>query len=94
MNYRLGAEFRMDNIRFRGGYGLQADPTNNENDRKNVTLGLGYKTSDFFIDMAVVNTKFQSLYNPYTFESLGLADPLVTSDHNNTRVSVTAGFNF
>lgn len=97
INYRIGAEFRMDNILFRGGYGLNADPTPAQNDRKHITLGMGYKTADFFVDVAAVNTWFKSQYSPYQFQFFDprdYGDPTVNSDINNTMITVTAGFNF
>jgi hypothetical protein len=98
LNYRLGAEFRMDNLRFRGGYALEQDPTPLDNDRTHITFGIGYKTRDFFIDLAAINTRFSSLYAPYQFQVLepvsDYQDPIVESDIRNTLVTLTAGFNF
>jgi hypothetical protein len=91
VNYRLGAEFRMENIRFRGGYAFYPDPVGLDNDRDYVTFGIGYKTADYFVDLAVVNSQFQQLYSPYQF---GNADLNVRSDVRTTQISITTGFNF
>ena len=91
LNYRFGAEYRIDNIRLRGGYALYPDPTNLGFDRKHFTFGLGYKTADYFIDLAVVNTKFRTAYTPYNLIDEEL---IVNSVIESTRVSITAGFNF
>lgn len=94
VNYRLGAEFRMDNIRFRGGLGMNQDPSGNGNDQAITTFGIGYKSSDYFVDLAIVNTKFDQQYNPYTFGVYSLSDPIVNSTIRNTTVTVSAGFSF
>ena len=91
VNYRIGAEFRMDDIRLRGGLALYPDPTGQGNKRDFVTFGVGYRSSDYFIDLALVNSKFQQAYQPY---SLGDADLVVSSDIRTTRIAITAGFNF
>lgn len=91
MNYRLGAEFRMDNIRFRGGYAFYPDPVDLGNDRDYVTFGIGYKTADYFVDLAVINSSYQQLYRPYELTG---ADMDVSSDVRNTQIGITAGFNF
>jgi hypothetical protein len=91
MNYRLGAEIRMDDLRFRGGYALYPDPTGNDQNRDFITLGVGYRTQDFFLDLAVINSNSTVLYSPY---SIGANSPMVNSEIRSTRVAVTAGFNF
>jgi len=91
LNYRVGAELRMDDIRFRGGLALYPDPTNLGNDRDYLTFGVGYRSSDYFIDVALVNSNYQQAYAPYSF---GTNDLTVTSDVRSTRIAFTAGFNF
>jgi hypothetical protein len=91
LNYRLGAEFRIDDIRLRGGYAFYPDPVDLGNDRDYVTFGIGYKTADYFLDLAVVNTNYQQTYAPY---AIGGADMNVRSDVRTTQIAITAGFNF
>ena len=91
VNYRMGAEFRMDNIRFRGGYAFYPDPVDLGNDRDYVTFGVGYKTSDYYLDLAVINSNSQQLYSPYSWSG---ADMNVRSDVRMTQIGITAGFNF
>lgn len=94
MNYRLGAEFRMDNIQFRGGYAYYPDPLDNDNDRTFITFGVGYKTADYFVDLAVVNLQTTQAYSPYGFQNLPFESPVVNSEISNTLITVTTGFNF
>jgi hypothetical protein len=93
MNIRLGGEFRIDSFRLRGGYALFPSPYKNSSieDRSNVTFGFGYRNADYYLDFAVVNSKTNISYAPY---SIADNQPLATSEIRNTSVAVTLGFNF
>ncbi len=95
INYRLGAEARLDAFRIRGGYSYMSDPFSNsefDNGRRNLTAGVGYRQNDFFIEGAWVNTKYDSHYSPYTI--VGSPQPVADIENRNTSVVVTVGFNF
>lgn len=94
VNYRLGAEFRFDEMRVRGGYGYQADPFQNADlDRsiQNLSIGAGYRTSSFFIDLAIVNSQSENLFSPYFTEE---NTPVAAVDQSSTSALVTFGFTF
>ncbi|WP_421764215.1 OmpP1/FadL family transporter [Ekhidna sp.] len=93
MNIRVGGEYRFDNFRLRAGYAILPDPVkgSNLNERTNVSLGFGYRTSDYFLDFAMVSSSRQHQAVPYFITS---DQPVATSDINNTTVSVTFGLNF
>ncbi|MFK7952354.1 MAG: OmpP1/FadL family transporter [Ekhidna sp.] len=93
MNIRLGGEFRIDNFRLRGGYALFPSPYKNSNleDRENITFGIGYRNSDYYLDLAVVNGIRNTTYAPYTIAE---NQPIATSEIKNTSVALTLGFNF
>lgn len=98
-NYRVGGEYRLDAIRLRAGVGLNQDPTANDNDQTYTTFGIGYKSADYFFDLAIVNTRYTTSYSPYQISDefltiLGQENPLVTSEVNNTTVTISAGFSF
>lgn len=94
-NYRGGAEFRLDNFRFRAGYAYFGDPYTGDNgiDRssRNITGGAGFRTQDFFIDLAIINSKSQELYSPYYISE---NQPTAEFDKSTVTVSATVGFNF
>lgn len=94
VNYRLGAEMRFDEIRVRGGYGYQADPFKDSDfDRsiQNISFGVGYRTSGYFVDLAIVNSRSEALFSPYfTAENT----PVATVDQSTTSALVTFGFTF
>lgn len=103
INYRLGGELRMANFRLRGGYSYQGDPYVSsaiDNSIQKITGGLGYRNSDFFVDLAAVHTKYQTASSPYTYtiyyddNTSEDASPEALIANTNLNVSVTVGFNF
>ncbi len=93
VNYRMGGEYRMDNLRFRAGVGLNQDATGLGNDRTHTTFGIGYISSDFFLDLAIVNTKAKLVKSIYPIDPNSIY-PQSTSQIKNTTVTISAGFNF
>lgn len=96
-NYRVGGEYRFKNYRARAGYSFMPDPfksVQNGVNRKISILsgGFGYKTSSFFIDLAVIYTTGNSSYRPYRINSPD--SPLVTTLNKTTTAMITLGFPF
>ncbi len=94
VNFRMGGELRFEEIRVRGGYSRQADPyKNSEYDRtiSSTSFGLGYRTRDYFVDLALINRKGNNFYNPYTLAS---DSPVVELENETTTLAVTVGFTF
>ncbi|WP_192822967.1 OmpP1/FadL family transporter [Rufibacter sp. LB8] len=105
VNYRLGAEARLDVFRLRAGYALYGDPFKNssvDQAKTYLTGGFGIRQTNYFIDAALVYSKFNSVYSPYVnsdfavqgSEYEGLTTPEVNSKHENTNFVVTFGWNF
>ncbi|AMM50587.1 hypothetical protein TH61_04505 [Rufibacter sp. DG15C] len=105
LNYRIGAEGRFDVFRVRAGYGLYGDPFDDEDVDQSKTFltgGVGIKQNNYFLDAALVYSKYKSLYSPFTnaeindanSEYYNLTTPLVTTDNKNTSFVVTFGWNF
>jgi len=93
LNYNLGAEIRLDELRLRAGYGLQADPYVSgidDVDRSitRISAGAGLHKDSFFVDLAIVNSTFNSTINPYP------GAPFAQVENNNTEAVVTLGFKF
>ncbi len=93
VNVRLGGEFRFDSFRVRAGYAFFPSPYRDSDleDRTNLTFGFGYRTPDYFLDFAVVNSERNVSYVPY---DIAVDSPNVTSQINNTSVAITFGLNF
>jgi hypothetical protein len=97
MNYRIGAEYRLKTLRFRGGFNLTPDPYKSiqngvDNSLQSVSFGVGYKTAKFYIDGAAVLSQSNFSYRPYLVSSN--LTPLVTAKQTNTLLMVTLGFPF
>lgn len=95
MNYRVGGEIRADIFRFRAGYNYLGDPFNNGSIDRSIQRysgGIGIRMRDYFIDLAVINTKSNGIYSPYTLD-IG-NHPVANISNNSTNVAVTVGFNF
>ncbi len=105
LNYRLGAEARFDVFRVRAGYALYGDPFKNSdvNQAKTfVTGGVGIRQNNFFVDAALVYSKYNSVYTPYVntefddenSEFYNVTTPTVVNKHKNTNFVATVGWNF
>ncbi len=72
-NFRIGTEWRASNFSFRGGYALYDSPYANDlNDGKRMTYsgGIGYKTHDYSIDFAYVQSVMNEDYYLYSTENI------------------------
>lgn len=97
INYRIGAEFRYEALRFRAGYQVQSNPYNTstiDTDRSIQTLsgGLGLRLTKFFIDFALMRSAGTSEYSPYVFQNN--TGPRVDLNNTLTTGMVTVGFTF
>ncbi len=72
-NFRVGTEWRVSRISFRGGYALYASPyKNNLNDgsRQSYSGGLGYRGDNFALDVAYVYSKSSEDYYLYIYDDM------------------------
>ena len=91
LNFRVGAEFRLDIFRLRGGYSYFGDPADNNIDESmsRVSAGAGVRTKDYFIDLGVVtNLGFENTVSPYP----GAGTAVV--NNKNTAATFSVGFFF
>jgi len=95
VNVKLGAEGRWDIFRVRAGAAIFGDPYQNSNynrQRTYFTGGVGIKQQSYFIDLALVNSRYNSVYSPYTIEDQ--SQPIVTTKNRDNNVMLTFGLNF
>lgn len=89
--YKIGAEYKVKQFSFRGGYRLEESPYANGNtigDLTGYSLGLGYNFGNTNLDLAYSNFKQdrnEQLYN------VGLTNA-ATIENNNSNFSLTLGF--
>ena len=99
VNYRVGAEFRVNAFRIRGGYAHFGDPyADSDFDRstQQISGGLGFKMNNFSADFALVNQKYNGLYTSYQVldgqdNNIG---PVTELQNNIINGVLTLGFSF
>lgn len=71
-NLRIGTEWRLSNLNFRGGYALYGSPYADKiNDGKmgSISLGIGYTENNFGLDLAWINGVMNQDYYLYSSEN-------------------------
>ncbi|MFN6945752.1 MAG: OmpP1/FadL family transporter [Cytophagaceae bacterium] len=97
INVNLGAEQRFDIYRLRVGFATLGNPyrpdaSDIRHTVYNFTLGAGIRMPDYYVDFALINTRFNSSYAPYS-----LADgtqPVATIRNSNTNAMISFGLFF
>ncbi len=97
VNFRTGAELRIDHIRLRGGMAYFSDPIATQIDDINrsrvfFTGGLGYRNAKRYIDFALIFRDFQQIYQPYSLSD-GTA-PVANIKNTQAQTSLSVGFYF
>lgn len=90
-NFRLGAEFRYEIFRVRGGFAYMEDPVDNDldQDEQQFSFGLGIRKKNYYADAAFVRSDgFASRISPYP------GAPQANVEQSATRVTFTVGFTF
>ncbi len=96
INYRLGAEARLDIFRLRAGYAYYDDPTDDgvDNSMTQISAGIGVRTGSFFIDFAAVTGLNSEIsVAPYPNPVPG-ADNTANITTETNRLSLTIGMVF
>ena len=95
-NIRVGGEFRLDPLSFRGGYALYGSPfkggDNKNASRTSYTAGIGFRENDYFIDFAYVFTHYTDY--TYLYDPTGLDLNSVKNDYTNSSFMMTFGVKF
>lgn len=94
-NYRIGAEFRYDIFRLRGGYNIQTRSFENkdlDNEITTITGGVGVRLKKFYADFALINRSFDNFYSPYTLNDG--SEPVVKMKNKTLTSMLTFGFTF
>ncbi len=101
LNYRLGAEWRLNTIRVRGGYEMRGNPYNSDEldlASNSISGGVGFRSAKFFSDLGVIYTTSENKYAPYILENPNneayLQTPIVDVTRNNMNVVLSLGIFF
>ena len=96
INYRVGAEYKIDKFSLRGGYGLNGSPykgdTDNRFDVKYYSGGIGYRVDAYYVDLAYQRTETTNTFSPYELNNF--SEPVATSKFNKNNVFLTVGVRF
>lgn len=84
LNYKVGGEYRIQNIHLRAGLSYYADPYKQTFDKLDRTrtiysAGVGYRTDKFYVDVAGLYGKSNSAYAPYVLNN--------TDDYASAKIS-------
>ena len=95
VNFRVGAEARLDIFRLRAGYAYYASPYKNNDINRNqqyFSAGAGVRTKSFFLDVAGMYLTGKDQYQPYSLAYV--APPTVNITTNRFTASLTGGLLF
>ena len=98
LNLRMGGEIVMDKLRLRGGYAIYNTPfkegvTLQKSIMTNLSVGAGFHSKGFFLDVAFVQSNRSEEYIPFSLEERTNIVS-VTNQMNNTQIVATIGFKF
>jgi len=92
-NFRIGGEYRLGGLYFRGGYGMygkafsDGEP-NSDTFQRNISGGVGFRQSSFYIDFG-----YSNLFSSETYFMYWDADP-VTIEKGRNNYMITVGFRY
>ncbi len=92
-NIKIGGELNLNPFRLRGGYALYGSPYKkgfNDFERSSITMGLGFRDQNYFMDFAWIITSYNQDYYLYSPEIVNAAK---IENMVNTMV-MTVGFRF
>lgn len=93
-NLRLGFEARLDEFFGRAGYGYYGNPYENGSfSRSDLSIGIGYRSGDFFTDLAFVHSMMTNTEQPYVLPA-PIAVPTAKLDNKLNTIAWTIGWKF
>jgi len=96
VNYRVGAEYKVQNLMLRAGYGIQGSPYKNQTsvDLKTNTYsgGLGYRINNYYFDLTYQNVSNNVDQRPYTLNDG--TGPVAALKNTRNNVFLTVGTRF
>lgn len=96
LNYRIGGEYKINNLLLRAGYGLNGSPFKDDDDRifdtQYYSAGLGYRVNEYYIDIAYQQVQSQDRLSSYTLNNG--SEPIATLKNTNNNVFLTFGVRF
>lgn len=95
INLKFGGEIALDNFRFRGGVSyLPSAYTGDVTETLGLHFGVGYRFSNFYMDMGYRNTSNNQRYAPYYIDLPEVPQPLVDKNYQSNLLMITVGSRF
>ncbi len=96
VNYRIGAEYKIDLINLRAGYGLNGSPYKSDKDGtyniNTYSAGIGYRVNNYYLDLAYQRIEGTNNLSPYTL--INLSEPVANVKSTRDNVFLTVGVRF
>jgi long-subunit fatty acid transport protein len=96
-NVRIGGEFKINQMAFRGGFNYMGSPYNNaqsKGDRYILSLGTGYRTDTWYMDLTYAHSAQDVYENPYTLSRIGASPAPALLSFRAHQVVLTLGSRF
>ncbi len=96
-NVRIGGEFKVNQMAFRGGFNYMGSPYNNaqsKGDRYIISLGTGYRTDTWYMDMTYAHSVQDVYETPYVLSRLGGSPAPALLNFRAHQVVLTLGTRF
>lgn len=98
-NFRLGTEWVLNNISFRGGYAFYGSPFQKgvsdgkyDLSKRNYSAGIGVRDKSFFVDFGYVYTQTNYPYYPYVLSDG--SSPVSKNEMHSHNLTITLGVKF
>ena len=96
INYRLGAEYKIEKLMLRAGYGVQGNPykalDNNKFKISTYSAGIGYRINNIYVDMTYQQMVYNSDIKPYTLNPGN--SPIASIKNTRNNIFLTIGRRF
>lgn len=96
INYRVGAEYKIEKVSLRAGYGLNGSPYKTDDNKffetKVYSGGLGYRVNNYFLDLTYQKIQGNNTFSPYTLNTGN--EPVATVKNEKNNVFLTFGLRF
>lgn len=96
VNYRVGAEYKINTISLRAGYGVNGSPYKTGDadllDTKMYSGGIGYRVSNYYLDLAYQRVEVNNTSTPYTLTDK--SEPIADTKFTKNNVFLTFGVRF
>ena len=96
VNYRVGAEYKINTVSLRAGYGVNGNPYKTGDadllDTKMYSGGIGYRINNYYLDLAYQRVEVSNTSSPYTLADK--SEPIADTKLTKNNVFLTFGIRF